>query len=48
MGKVEQASPRTAPPSLKSRMKVMSSGTSLFQETADSIDEVIRSQGLTG
>ena len=48
MGKEEQASPRTAPPSLKLRMKVMSNGTSLVQETADSIDEVIRSQGLTG
>ena len=48
MGKEEQASPRTAPPSLKLRMEVMSSGLSLVQETADSIDEVIRSQGLTG
>lgn len=44
MGKVEQASPRTARPSLKLRMKVMSSGLSLVQETADSIDEVMRSQ----
>ena len=48
MGKVEQASPRTARPSLKLRMKVMSSGLSLVQETADSIDEVMRSQDLTG
>jgi len=31
MGKEEQASPRTAPPSLKLRMKVMSNGTSLVQ-----------------
>lgn len=44
MGKEEQASPRTAPPSLKLRKKVMSSGSSLVQETADSIDEVVRSQ----
>jgi len=48
MGKVEQASPRTARPSLKLRMKVMSSGLSLVQETADSIDEVMRSQDLRG
>jgi hypothetical protein len=48
MGKVEQASPRTARPSLKLRMKVMSSGLSLVQETADSIDEVMRSQDLMG
>jgi len=41
MGKEEQANPRTAPPSLKLRMKVMSSGLSLVQETADSIDEVM-------
>ena len=44
MGKEEQASPRTAPPSLKLRKKVMSSRSSLVQETADSIDEVVRSQ----
>ena len=48
MGKVEQASPRTARPSLNLRMNVMSSGLSLVQETADSIDEVMRSQDLTG
>ena len=48
MGKEEQASPRTARPSLKLRMKVMSSGLSLVQETADSIDEVMRSQDLMG
>ena len=48
MGKQEQASPRTARPSLKLRMKVMSSGLSLVQETADSIDEVMRSQDLMG
>jgi len=48
MGKVEQASPRTARPPLKLRMKVMSSGLSLVQETADSIDEVMRSQDLMG
>jgi len=48
MGKVEQASPRTTRPSLKLRMKVMSSGLSLVQETADSIDEVMRSQDLMG
>jgi hypothetical protein len=48
MGKEEQASPRTARPSLRLRMKVMSSGLSLVQETADSIDEVMRSQGLMG
>ena len=41
MGKEEQANPRTAHPSLKLRMKVMSSGLSLVQETADSIDEVM-------
>ena len=46
MGKEEQANPRTAHPSLKLRMKVMSSGLSLVQETADSIDEVMRSQDL--
>jgi hypothetical protein len=46
MGKEEQASPRTAPPSLKLRKKVMSNGSSLVQETADSIDEVVRSQEL--
>ena len=44
MGKEEQAGPRTAPPSLKLRKKVMSSRSSLVQETADSIDEVVRSQ----
>ena len=46
MGKEEQARPRTAPPSLKLRKKVTSSGGSLVQETADSIDEVLRSQEL--
>ena len=46
MGKEEQANPRTAPPSSKLRKKVMSSGSSLVQETADSIDEVVRSQEL--
>jgi hypothetical protein len=44
MGKEEQAGPRTALPSLKLRKKVMSCGFSLFQESADSIDEVLPSQ----
>jgi hypothetical protein len=44
MGKEEQAGPRTAPPSLKLRKKVMSCRFSLVQETADSIDEVMPSQ----
>jgi hypothetical protein len=39
-GKQEQANPRTAPPSLKIRIKVVNCGDSHVQETADSIDEV--------
>jgi hypothetical protein len=41
MGKEEQAGPRTAPPILMIKEKVMSSRISLVQETADSIDEVL-------
>ena len=44
MGKEEQAGPRTAPPVLEIKEEVMSSGYSLVQETADSIDEVTLSQ----
>jgi len=44
MEKEEQASPRTAHPSLLIRMKVVSWGHSLVQETLDSIDEVWRCQ----
>jgi hypothetical protein len=44
MGKKSRLVHAQHPSSLKLRMKVMSSGASLVQETADCIDEVIQSQ----
>jgi hypothetical protein len=41
MGKEEQANPRTAPPSLKFKDESDEQRSSLVQETADSIDEVM-------